>query len=220
MRLVVDSLSAERGGEIVFSDISFAIESGEALIVTGANGVGKSTLLRAVAGLLPSHTGRIDCSDLPGEAERLAEAAHYLGHRNALKPELTVRENLEFWRDFTATGTVPPSAETVQDALRSVGLVTTAELPVAYLSAGQQRRVALARLLVAARRLWILDEPTSALDANSERAFETMLESHLGKGGIALVATHLPLSINGSRTLAMEPTALLQTKTNPIEATP
>ena len=190
MRLVAEGLSARRGEDLIFRDISFEVEAGEALVVKGPNGSGKSTLLRVLAGLLPavSGTARLDAAAHP--AERLCEACHYLGHRNAMKRELTVEENLGFWQAFLGGGGMA-----VDEAAEAVGLGGIAHLPFGYLSAGQQRRMAMAKLLVASRPVWILDEPTAALDAAAETMFSGLVTAHLEKGGIAVAATHQPLGL-------------------------
>ena len=182
-------LAVERGGRIVFSDLDFRVSSGAALVVTGRNGAGKSTLLRTIAGLLKPSAGALTLEG--GDPERtIGQQCHYFGHQDALKTALSVEENLAFWRAFNDR----PAAG-VFDALEAVGLGRLAGLPAAYLSAGQRRRLSLARLIVSERPIWLLDEPTSALDAASERMFLGLLEAHLGRGGIAVAATHLPLAI-------------------------
>jgi len=178
-----------RGGREVFSGIDFEAASGGALAVTGANGAGKTSLLRMIAGLLTLAGGSIVLEG--GENElTLAEQAHYLGHRDALKPALSVMENLAFWRDFLG-GEVSDGAE----SLAAVGLDHAAELPAAYLSAGQRRRLSIARLLAVRRPIWLLDEPTSALDAGGQALFASLMGEHLGRGGLIIAATHAPLGI-------------------------
>ena len=170
------------------------------LAVTGPNGAGKSTLLRALAGLLPLSDGTVTCTGLPGETT-LAGHAHYLGHRDALKSALTARENLAFWAAMLAlpgAGGLSPQA-----ALARLALPQVADFPVSYLSAGQKRRVALARLLVAHRPVWLLDEPTTALDAASQQVVADMMEEHLAKGGIVIAATHTGLGVAGVRELRL-----------------
>lgn len=202
MRLVAEGLSARRGEDLIFQDISFEIASGEALVVKGANGSGKSTLLRVLAGLLPAETGSAKLLAAAQPVERLSEAAHYLGHRNAMKRELTVDENLSFWKAFF--GDFDGGAGTsVDEAAESVGLGGIVHLPFGYLSAGQQRRMAMAKLLVAWRPVWILDEPTAALDAAAEEMFAGLVTAHLARGGIALAATHQPLGLEGVKELRM-----------------
>jgi heme exporter protein A len=198
MRLIAEDLSGERGGQPVFSGIDFSLAEGDALIVTGPNGSGKSTLLRVVAGLLPASGGFVRMEG-GGEAfPTAASAAHYLGHLNAMKPTLTVAENLSFWRDFCGEPEL-----SVEAALDTVGLDGIAHLPFGYLSTGQKRRAAIARLLVSRRLLWLLDEPTAGLDAASERRFSALMEKHRAGGGIILAATHLPLGMEGVQELRM-----------------
>jgi heme exporter protein A len=189
MRLVAEGLSGERGGEPVFEAVDFALASGEMLVVTGPNGSGKSTLLRVLAGLLPPSGGRVlfeggeDWPDRPG-------ACHYLGHQNAMKTPLTVRENVMFWREFSGA----PHLE-ADEALEMIGLGGAGYLPYGYLSTGQKRRAAIARLLVSYRPVWLLDEPTAGLDAGSERQFAALMAAHCEDCGIIVAATHQPLGI-------------------------
>lgn len=203
MRLVAEGLSAKRGEDLIFQDISFEIASGEALVVKGPNGSGKSTLLRVLAGLLPAHAGAAKFLAAAQPVGQIGEAAHYLGHRNAMKRELTVEENLSFWKsffgDFAGGAGVP-----VMEAVEAVGLGGIAHLPFGYLSAGQQRRMAMAKLLVSWRPVWILDEPTAALDAAAETMFAGLVTAHLASGGIAIAATHQPLGLEGVKELRMK----------------
>jgi len=203
MRLTVETLSARRGEDLIFKDISFTLDAGESLILTGRNGSGKSTLLRAVAGLLRPESGRVIWTSQNAEqGMRAAEACHYLGHRNAMKAELSVRENLEFWQSFFGNF-AGGQGMSIADAAEAVGLNGITHLPFGYLSAGQQRRMAFAKLLVAWRPVWILDEPTAALDVNAESVFTALIKDHLGKGGILLAATHQPLGLENARELKM-----------------
>lgn len=196
MRLAGRNISCVRGGREIFSGLDFDVSAGEALTITGPNGAGKTSLLRLVAGLLALSGGAIDVEG--GDAElTLAEQAHYLGHRDALKPSLGVLENLTFWRDFLG-GEVFDAGE----SLVAVGLDHAAQLPAAYLSAGQRRRLSIARLLAVRRPIWLLDEPTSALDASGQNTFAGLMSDHLGRGGLILAATHAPLEIP-SRELRM-----------------
>ena len=197
MRLTAIDLAGERGGETVFSGIGFSLQAGEALIVTGPNGAGKSTLLRLIVGLLPIAAGTLD---FEGDSEfpDLTSAVHYLGHQNAMKTALTVNENLRFWQQFG--GELHLS---VQDALETVGLGDIGHLPFAYLSTGQKRRAAIAKLLVNYRPVWLLDEPTAGLDKASEAQVALLIEAHRGNGGIVIAATHLPLGVSGATTLEM-----------------
>ena len=189
MRLSGRGVRCVRGGREVFSSLDFEAAAGEALAVTGANGSGKTSLLRMIAGLLTVAGGSIDLEG--GEPEMtLPEQAHYLGHRDALKPALSVIENLAFWRDFLG-GEAFDTAE----SLAAVGLDHAVHLPAAYLSAGQRRRLSIARLLAIRRPVWLLDEPTSALDAAGESLFEALMGDHLARGGLIVAATHAPLPI-------------------------
>jgi heme exporter protein A len=189
MRLSGRGLRCVRGGREVFSGLDFAVVSGEALAVTGPNGAGKTSLLRLIGGLLALAGGSIDLEG--GEAElTLPEQAHYLGHRDALKPSLSVIENLVFWRDFLGGEPADPGA-----SLAAVGLDHTAQLPAAVLSAGQRRRLSIARLVAVRRPVWLLDEPTSALDASGESMFATLMREHLKRGGLIVAATHAPLEV-------------------------
>jgi len=178
-----------RGGREVFSGLDFAVSGGEALAVTGRNGSGKTSLLRLIAGLLAPGGGSIAVEG--GDTElTLPEQAHYLGHRDAQKPALSVLENLSFWRDFLG-GEITDGAE----CLDRVGLAHAVDLPAAYLSAGQRRRLSLARLLAVRRPVWLLDEPTTALDASGQTMFAGLMREHLGGGGLIIAATHGPLGI-------------------------
>jgi heme exporter protein A len=173
----------------VFSGLDFEASTGEAIAVTGPNGSGKTSLLRLVAGLLSMAGGSIDLQG--GEAElTLSEQAHYLGHRDAIKPALSVLENLSFWRDFLGGDGLDAAP-----SLQFVGLDHAAPLPAAYLSAGQRRRLSIARLLAAPRPIWLLDEPTSALDAAGQALFRDLMRDHLAGGGLVVAATHLPLGV-------------------------
>lgn len=178
-----------RGGREVFSGLDFEVVSGEAVAVTGRNGSGKTSLLRLIAGLLIPAGGTIVLDG--GDADMtLPEQCHYLGHRDALKPALSVAENLSFWADFLG-GERGDAAE----SLATVGLDHAADLPAAFLSAGQRRRLSLARLLTVRRPVWLLDEPTNALDAAGQALFATLMREHLARGGLIIAATHTPLGV-------------------------
>ncbi len=193
MQIEASALAVERSGRIIFTNIEFRLAAGEALLVTGPNGAGKSSLLRAIAGLLPLAEGRIVVTP---EGGRVGELSHYVGHADALKPSLTVYENLAFWAALLATGAAAGAPETrIETALARVGLARIADLPAAYLSAGQKRRAALARLLAVHRPLWLLDEPATALDAASQKALAAMMKAHLDEGGLIIAATHAPLGL-------------------------
>ncbi|WP_011427136.1 heme ABC exporter ATP-binding protein CcmA [Rhizobium etli] len=203
MHLTAENLAARRGEDMIFINISFYLAAGEALVLTGRNGSGKSTLLRVVAGLLKPEKGTVIFGDKESpEGQHPGEVSHYLGHRNAMKNELTVAENLDFWRHFLRS-TCSSADLSVEDATEAVGLSGISHLPFGYLSAGQQRRFAFAKLLVAHRPVWILDEPTAALDASADRLFAGLIEAHLAKGGIVLAATHQPLGLKNAQELKM-----------------
>ncbi|MGA2125994.1 MAG: heme ABC exporter ATP-binding protein CcmA, partial [Xanthobacteraceae bacterium] len=155
MRLSAYDLVCVRGDRRVFGDLDFHVDTGELLAIRGPNGAGKTSLLRSIAGLVQLAAGRIELADADPELT-VAEQAHYLGHRDALKPSLSVAENLAFWARYLGTGGMHPA-----EALDAVGLASLAALPAGYLSAGQRRRLSVARLLAAYRPIWLLDEPTS-----------------------------------------------------------
>jgi heme exporter protein A len=189
MRLSGRDVRCVRGGREVFSSLDFEASSGEALAVVGPNGSGKTSLLRLIAGLLAPADGSIVLEG--GEDElTLAEQSHYLGHRDAVKPALSVTENLRFWRDFLGGVTSDPA-----ENLAIVELDHAARLPAAYLSAGQRRRLSIARLLTVRRPVWLLDEPTNALDTAGQKLFSTLMGDHLASGGLIIAATHMPLGI-------------------------
>ncbi|GJD31983.1 Cytochrome c biogenesis ATP-binding export protein CcmA [Methylobacterium adhaesivum] len=199
MRLTAQDLAVRRSGRRIFSGVSFALEAGEALMVTGRNGAGKSTLLAVLAGRLKPEAGTLTAHDV-GEAT-LPECLHVVGHRDGLKSPLTAEENLAFARDLLGAPTASPRA-----ALEELGLGHALKLPVAFLSAGQRRRVALARLLVCRRPLWLLDEPTAALDVASQGVLAGMMARHRATGGLVIAATHQALGLDGARELRIEPT--------------
>ncbi|MGA8316781.1 MAG: heme ABC exporter ATP-binding protein CcmA [Bradyrhizobium sp.] len=189
MQLSGREVSCVRGGRKVFSRLSFDAASGEALAVIGPNGSGKTSLLRLIAGVLAPAGGSIVLEG--GEAElTLPEQSHYLGHHDALKPALSVSENLIFWRDFLGGAKSSPA-----ESLAVVELDHAARLPAAYLSAGQRRRLSIARLLTVQRPVWLLDEPTNALDTAGQKLFATLMGDHLARGGLIVAATHAPLGV-------------------------
>ena len=169
--------------------------------MTGPNGAGKSSLLRLAAGLLRPAQGRLALEG--GDTElSIGEQAHYLGHQDALKPSLSVAENLRFWGRFLGS-TVPTGAGKDGAALAAVGLEALVHLPAGYLSAGQRRRLSLARLLAAPRPIWLLDEPTAALDAAAQRMLAELMRAHLAAGGLILAATHGPLGLEKAAELQL-----------------
>jgi heme exporter protein A len=199
MRLRAWDLTIERGGRRVISGLSFDAPEGTALIVTGPNGAGKTSLLRALAGFLPIEGGGFALEG--GDPERtVGEQAHYLGHADGVKAALTAAENLA----FAAAVLGGDSSRAAQvEALAALGLAHAIDFPARLLSAGQRRRVALARLLVAQRPLWLLDEPTTALDAAAQAALATIMQAHLKGGGILVAAVHAPLGLDGAQELSL-----------------
>lgn len=187
--LSVRDLSVARGGLRVLDGISFDLAPGQALILRGPNGLGKTTLLRCLAGLQAPVQGQIDCPP---------ESHAYAGHADGLKPALTVVENLAFWAQVFGGGDVGAAVD-------RMNLRALAGRPAHMLSAGQKRRLGLARLLVTGRALWLLDEPTVSLDADSVALFADVLRAHLGQGGGAVIATHIDLSLPEARLLDLTP---------------
>jgi len=191
------NISCQRGGRIVFRDVSFSLAPGEAMLVTGPNGAGKTSLLRQIAGLLPLAAGDLRLDGAGPEAE-LPELCHYVGHLNAVKTSLSVGENLAFWAEFLGA-----NGASLAPALDAFGLAPLADLPAGLLSAGQKRKLALSRLFTAQRPIWLLDEPQTSLDAASLKLLDAAITSHLDRGGIAVVASHMALSIKFARKLAL-----------------
>ena len=201
-QLVVQDLAVRRGERAIFAGLSFAVPPGEALILTGPNGAGKTTLLRTIAGFLPPAAGRLELE--AGDPDRtIAEQCHYVGHRNAIKSNLTVLENIAFWQRFLADGASARMPGHAGAALDTFGLLGLSHIPAGYLSDGQRRRLCLARLLLARRPLWLLDEPAAALDAASQGVLEAVIDRHLRAGGLAVVATHQPIDLSPQLELSL-----------------
>lgn len=198
LTLEADRLACRRGGRLIFADLSFRLGSGEAIALTGRNGAGKSSLLAMLCGRLRPDAGTIRIQGLDEVA--LVEVSHVVGHRDGLKTALTAQENLAFAQALLGEAFLSPA-----DALAAVGLPHVAALPVGYLSAGQRRRVALARLLVARRPFWLLDEPMSALDTAAQAMLSGLMREHLAQGGAILAATHGPLGLDGVRDVRIGP---------------
>ena len=195
--LTADHMSVDRRGRHVLDGVSFSLKAGEALVVTGPNGAGKTTLLRTIAGFLPVISGRLRLDG--GDAEReLAQHCHYAGHHDAVKTRLTVAENLQFWSKFLAG-----RAADIVSAMSALALSDLADVSAAYLSAGQHRRLGLARLMVAERPIWLLDEPTVSLDHDSTAAFVAQIERHRARGGMVIAATHVDLGLDDARSLRL-----------------
>jgi heme exporter protein A len=191
------NVSCQRGGRTIFRDLSFALAPGEALLVTGPNGAGKTSLLRQIAGLLPLAGGNLRLEGADTDAER-PELCHYVGHLNAVKSSLSVADNLAFWARFLGA-----NGASLAPALDAFGLTPLADLPAGLLSAGQKRKLALSRLFTAPRPIWLLDEPQTSLDDASLKVLDAAIASHLGTGGIAIVASHVPLKTKFARKLAL-----------------
>jgi heme exporter protein A len=185
MELHAKDLTCERGGRTVFRDVSLSLKPHQLMQLTGPNGSGKSSLLRLIAGLNEAQTGTITLS---GGAPDLSigQQAHYIAHQEAVKTALSVHENLAFWRDFMGGGDV-------EEALAAFDLTRLSSYPAGLLSAGQKRRLALARLVLVPRALWLLDEPTVGLDIASLGRLVSVMDAQLARGGMIIAATHVPL---------------------------
>lgn len=181
MKLQANALACERNGRVVFSGLSFAVAAGEYAELRGPNGAGKSSLLRLIAGLVPSLSGTLQLTP-PGD-KTVPQLCHYVGHHDALKNVLTVRENIAFWSVMLGGGDATA-------ALAPFRMGRLADDPVQLLSAGQRRRLSLSRLLAAQRPVWLLDEPMTALDADSQKALSGIVDRHLETGGMVLAAIH------------------------------
>jgi heme exporter protein A len=195
--LAAHNLTCQRGGRVIFRDLSFSLPPGEGLLIAGPNGAGKTSLLRQIAGLLPLAAGDLHLDGAGPEAE-LPELCHYVGHLNAVKTNLSVGENLAFWADFLGAGEA-----SLAPALGAFGLTPLADLPAGLLSAGQKRKLALSRLFAAPRPIWLLDEPQTSLDTASLKLLDAAIKAHLDSGGIALVASHVPLGIKFANKLTL-----------------
>jgi len=195
--LTAEGLAVFRGERLVFRDLDFSLAAGQALVLAGPNGSGKSTLLRLLAGLVRPIAGRLLWADVDALADLSGHAARvaYVGHQDAVKPGLTVAENLRFAARLAGGA--------VAEALATMGLDDLADLPARMLSAGQKRRLALARLALTAAPLWLLDEPTLGLDTASIGRFGGLLAAHRAHGGMVVAATHVPLPLDGTRELRL-----------------
>lgn len=198
-RFAGEALSCLRSERLVFADLDFTLEPGEALVLRGPNGSGKSSLLRLMAGLIPPFDGRLlrDGAPVDDDPEAHRGTLAYLGHRDAVKPALTLRENVSFW---AALARRPGD---VDAALAAFDLVELADTPGRFLSSGQGRRAALARLIAAPAALWLLDEPTVGLDAAAVGALEGLIAQHRAQGGVVVLSTHVGLAVPGERALDM-----------------
>ena len=187
--LQVDDLAVSRGGLTVLEGVGFALAQGQLLILRGPNGVGKTTLLRTLAGLQPAFAGRVALDQ---------DQLTYCGHADGLKATLTVAENLAFWAAVHGQSQIEP-------ALVAMNLTALRARRAADLSAGQKRRLGLARLMVTGRKIWLMDEPTVSLEAASVALFGAMLRLHLAQGGAAIVATHIDLGLPEAQVLDLSP---------------
>lgn len=195
LTLSAQDLVCGRGGMALGPPLSFALPSGRCLFLRGANGSGKTTLLLTLAGLIAPLSGRFS---ILGAAEEAGQLIHHCGHRNAIKPRLTVSENLRFWARINPSGGLVPD-----EALAETGLARLADLNAGFLSAGQSRRLALARLLVSHRPIWLLDEPTAALDSQGQTLVARLIGRHLETGGLVIAATHDPIALENAETLTL-----------------
>ena len=194
MQLIAENLACDRGETRIFEGVSFALKSGEGMLVTGPNGAGKSSLLRVLLGYLPPAQGRVAV-----DGEDVAQFVHYLGPQNGMKPALTVSENLVFWQNYYGAPDTTPLV-----ALERVGLAHVLDVPYSDLSTGQKRRTAIARLFLNHRPIWLLDEPTSGLDSQAETTFASIVADHMKADGIVVAATHLPIDVDGMKRLRFQ----------------
>ena len=203
--LIAENLACRRGERIVFAGVSFRLPAGGALLLTGANGSGKTSLLRILATLLPLAAGRLLWGTAPVDADIAEYRArlHYVGHQDAVKPGLTPRETLVFWAALR--GLDRRRAPVLADAaLAAFALAEVADWPCRWLSAGQRRRLALARLLTVPASIWLLDEPTSALDHDNQGRLEGAIAAHRAEGGRIAVASHMPIDIADASILRLD----------------
>ena len=199
MTLSVSNLGCQRGGRTIFSQLSLEIAPGEAVLLRGPNGAGKSTLLRVIAGLIPATGGEISLNGTPfANRDDFQGQLTYAGHLDVIKPQLTVAENLQFWARLFEAGNL---AETMQD----FRLDEIADRPAHACSAGQKRRLGLARIAVTSRPLWLLDEPTVSLDTETTKRFVATIDAHCAAGGMAFIATHIDLGLSAPRSIEIAP---------------
>jgi heme exporter protein A len=197
VRISASNFGCVRGSREIFRNVNFSLSSGQALGVLGPNGAGKSSLLRMVAGLLRVESGRLELEGSDPELT-VPEQTHYLGHQDALKPSLSVAENLSFWARYLGNGDTG-----VTEALEAVGLAAIRDLPAGYLSAGQRRRLSIARLVAVRRPIWLLDEAAAALDQAAQARLIDLMRGHLAGGGLILAATHAPLGLDAVQELRL-----------------
>lgn len=196
MELKITDLHLSRGDRLLIKNLNFKLSKGQSLKIEGANGVGKTTLIRAIAGFITPDKGKINFTfDNKDLSKR--EQIHYIGHKNGIRTSLTVLENLEFWASFYNT---QPS---LMQIAQTYALKSLLHIPAGYLSAGQKRRLSLSRLSMSKRPLWLLDEPTVSLDQQSVKLVANAAQNHIEEGGILIAATHIPLEIEFTNTLTL-----------------
>ncbi|WP_210432424.1 heme ABC exporter ATP-binding protein CcmA [Iodidimonas gelatinilytica] len=193
--LNAQALACRRGQRLLFAGLDFSLERGRILILRGPNGSGKTSLLRLLAGLSRPEAGQLFWCGMavPPSGAGLSEQVHYVGHSSGMKAAFSVTDNLRFWARYLGG-----AEDRLEASLEALDLEALAHLPVGALSAGQQRRVSLARLLVAPRPLWLLDEPTVALDSDNQHRLTGLIQTHVQNGGMAVIATHTPLGVDGA----------------------
>lgn len=198
MTLDVNKLTCVRGGREIFAGLEFAVQPGERLIVKGPNGSGKSSLLRLIAGFLRPASGAVlwDREPIADDRESHGARTSYVGHLDAVKPAMTVEENLAFWAGM---GGLLAIGDRIGAGLDRLGLMAQSDLPAGFLSAGQRRRLNLARLIARPTAMWLLDEPTAAMDDRSVEIVSGMIDEHCRDGGLVIVATHLELGLSGAQ---------------------
>ncbi|KEG15771.1 heme ABC exporter ATP-binding protein CcmA [Bartonella bacilliformis] len=198
MMLLGKNLTAYRNEKILFQGLSFCLSTQQLMTITGPNGIGKSTLLRIIVGLLKASEGHVVLQDQK-QTYPVAAACHYLSTQNAMKAFLSVIDNLKFWAEFYGQNLCQP-----YEALADVGLADLGHLPFNVLSTGQKRRVAIARLLLSYRPIWILDEPISGLDNHAQAICANLFQHHLNRGGMIIAVTHTPLGLPENHMITLE----------------
>lgn len=200
-QLLVTDLTCVRGGRTIFSGLNFCVEKGSGIELHGPNGAGKSSLLRVLAGFIPAASGTITLAGAR-EDRSIGEHCHYVGHLNGVKRALTVRENLVFYAGFLADEDAVGNPD-IDAALDAFDLASLHDIPAALLSAGQTRRLGLARIALGHRPVWLLDEPTVSLDSASRKALGRLIAAHMKSGGMVIASTHAPLGVKFSQTLTL-----------------